>query len=228
LSAAALCACAPGAPAPRVDLQRVAAEVVATAAARPSPAAAPAVGKATTPETAVAPITPTSDEASPATATAMPAELATATAAPAVTATASSVAGATPTAPTTPTPRPAPSSPAAVAAAAAAGPHGGVLGPGGTFARFGFDYPGDRSVYTVNVHVDPDDAGVLKNAGFLVYGPGGEEIVRGGAQPGRRPNLSADVIHTRPGRYLVLVHNYDPAKAITYQVELLPGPPPGR
>src|SRR5688500_9675520 len=187
LSVVVVGACVPSAgPAPRVDLRRVAAEVVATAAARPS--AVPAVGAEAVPapESTVAPA-----EALPTPSIAPTSTVAAATAAPTSTAVA-------PTATAIPPPSPAPTEPPAAPATGAAptpSPNAGELAPGGTFARFGFDYPGDRSVFTVNLHVEPDDAGVLKNAGFVIYGPGGEEIVRGGAQPGRRPNVSADVIH---------------------------------
>jgi hypothetical protein len=119
----------------------------------------------------------------------------------------------------TPPPAPAPARPPPPAGS------GGTLGPGGTFAKTEFAYPGDRSVYTVNVHVEPDDAGLLRNAGFIVYGPNGDEVIRGGAQPGRRPNVSANVITTRPGRYVVQVQNYDPARSITYRLEIVAGPP---
>jgi len=61
-----------------------------------------------------------------------------------------------------------------------------------------------------------------------VYGPGGELFVRGGAQPARQPNMSADVIHTQRGRYTVQVQNYDPVKTISFRIELVPGRPPGR
>jgi hypothetical protein len=123
--------------------------------------------------------------------------------------------------PSTPAPRP-PAPPAPPAAPAA-----GTLPPRGSFAKSEFAYPGDRSVYTVNLQIEPDDAGLLKNAGFIVYGPGGEEVVRGGAQPGMRPNVSANVITTRAGRYVVQVHNYDPGRAITYRLEVVAGRPTG-
>jgi hypothetical protein len=103
-------------------------------------------------------------------------------------------------------------------------PSSGTLGPGGTFAKSEFIYPGDGSVYTVNLHVEPDDAGLLQRAGFIVYGPNGEEVVRGGAQPGRRPNVSANVINTRPGGYVVQVQNYDPSRSIAYRLEIIAGP----
>src|SRR5262245_48771208 len=105
-----------------------------------------------------------------------------------------------------PTSTPAPARPAVPA------PVAGALRPGGSFAKVEFIYPGDRSVYTVNLQISPDDAGLLKNAGFIVYGPNGEEVVRGGAQPGKRPNVSANVISTRPGRYIVQIQNYDPSR----------------
>jgi hypothetical protein len=106
-------------------------------------------------------------------------------------------------------------------------PAAGTLQPRGSFAKSDFVYPGDKSVYTVNLQIEPDDAAVLKNAGFIVYGPGGEEVVRGGAQPGMRPNVSANVITTKPGRYVVQVQNYDPGRAINYRLEVVAGRPLG-
>jgi hypothetical protein len=130
---------------------------------------------------------------------------------------------ATPTRAPSPTPRPRPTD--RPTEHPPANRFAGTLGPGGQFAKYDFDYPGDGSVYTVNLYVEPDDAGVLKNAGFVVYGPNGQEVVRGGAQPGKWPNVSANVINTRAGRYTVQVQNYDPAKTITFRVELVTGPP---
>jgi hypothetical protein len=130
-----------------------------------------------------------------------------------------------PTAPPRPTRQSPTSTPPRQAPAA---PPPGTLAPGGTFARSEFVYPGDRSVYTVNLYVEPDDPAVLKSAGFIVYGPNGEEIVRGGAQPGKRPNVSANVITTRPGRYTVLIQNYHPSRAIRYRLQIITGPPPPR
>jgi hypothetical protein len=128
-----------------------------------------------------------------------------------------------PTQAAAPASTPAPRPPAAQAAPAA--PAAGTLPPRGSFAKSEFVYPGDRSVYTVNLQIEPDDAGLLKNAGFIVYGPGGEEVVRGGAQPGMRPNVSANVITTRAGRYVVQVQNYDPGRAINYRLEVVAGRP---
>jgi hypothetical protein len=222
LLALLLAGCAPpSAPAPRVDLARVAAEVVATHAAQPSPAGAltaPLPTPTTGPPAPAEPVTPPSAAPTPSPAPTPPQAAPTPTNPP------------PPRPPPTPEPAaaaPPPSAAPAVAAPPAPAPLAGRLGPGGTFARFGFDYPGDRSVFTVNLHVEPDDPTLLANAGFVVYGPGGEEIVRGGAQPGLRPNVSADVIHTRRGPYLVQVHNYHPSRPISYRVELRAAPPPG-
>src|SRR5262245_35081196 len=75
----------------------------------------------------------------------------------------------TPTPPPTPAPRPTPAAPPASAAAprppaSPAAPAAGTLPPRGSFAKSEFAYPGDRSVYTVNLQIEPDDAGLLKNA----------------------------------------------------------------
>ncbi|HEY3110372.1 MAG TPA: alkaline phosphatase family protein, partial [Chloroflexota bacterium] len=42
---------------------------------------------------------------------------------------------------------------------------------GGRFAYVTFQYPGDRSVYTIDLMVSPDNGAVLERAGFKVYGP---------------------------------------------------------
>ena len=116
--------------------------------------------------------------------------------------------------------------PAAVAAGAAA--LGGHLGAGaeGHFAKFAFSYPGDESVYTLNLQASPDDGALLAAAGFEVYGPDGSLVVRGGAEPGLTPNVSANVISKVPGTYLVQVYNYHPAIPLDYQLSLVTGPPP--
>ena len=116
--------------------------------------------------------------------------------------------------------------PAAVGAGAAA--LGGHLGAGaeGHFAKFAFSYPGDESVYTLNLRASPDDGALLAAAGFEVYGPDGALVVRGGAEPGLTPNVSANVISKVPGTYLVQVYNYHPAIPLDYQLSLVTGPPP--
>lgn len=130
---------------------------------------------------------------------------------------------------------PAASAPAASAPAAEApgpastatdsGARTGRLAAGGSFAEFGFTYPGDSSVYTLNMRVTPDDSAILRNVGFEVYSPKGELVVRGGAQPGLFNNVSANVISMVPGNYSVKLYNYDPTAAIDYSIALLAARP---
>src|SRR5689334_19416240 len=47
----------------------------------------------------------------------------------------------------------------------------GHLGPGGRVANYPIFYPGDKSVYTINLQISPDDSALLQNAGFKVFGP---------------------------------------------------------
>src|SRR5439155_26612556 len=63
--------------------------------------------------------------------------------------------------------------------AATLGAPGAVLrghlagGAGGHTAVHTFVYPGDESVYSINLQVVPDTPEVLAKAGFKVYGPAG-------------------------------------------------------
>ncbi|HEY3079989.1 MAG TPA: hypothetical protein VGM69_08785, partial [Chloroflexota bacterium] len=130
---------------------------------------------------------------------------------------------AAPQAAAAPAPVGAPSPVGAPAAVGAGAPAlGGHLGAGaaGHFARFAFSYPGDESVYTLNLQASPDDGALLAAAGFEVYGPDGALVVRGGAEPGMTPNVSANVISKVPGTYLVQVYNYHPAIPLDYQLSL--------
>lgn len=131
--------------------------------------------------------------------------------------------------PMQPAPAPAMAPAAAPAPAPAAQPppapagngNTGRLNPGGTFAEFAFDYPGDGSVFTLNMRVTPEDTVVLQNVGFEVYNPMGELVVKGGAQPGMFHNISANVISTMKGSYFVKLFNYDPQAAIDYSIALV-------
>jgi hypothetical protein len=75
------------------------------------------------------------------------------------------------------------------------------------------------------MHLTPDDPAVLKDAGFEIYAPDGSLQVRGGNQHGMFANVSANVISTMPGRYLVKVFNYHPTAAVDYEVTLVTSPP---
>ena len=135
--------------------------------------------------------------------------------------------------PQQPAPAPAQAAAPAAAPASAAAPApaastsdgtSGRLNPGGSFAEFAFDYPGDNSVFTLNMRATPEDTVVLRNVGFEVYDPNGQLVVKGGAQPGLFNNISANVISTMPGSYYVKVYNYDPQTAIDYSIVLVTAP----
>src|SRR5262245_23894173 len=96
----------------------------------------------------------------------------------------------------------------------------GRLTPGKT-AQYVFDYPGDGSVYTVEMQVTPDSA--IARAGFRVYMPDGRTQVIGGAQGGLTPNVSGNVISSLPGRYLLQTYNDNPGLPIDYWVRVLAG-----
>jgi hypothetical protein len=128
-------------------------------------------------------------------------------------------------APTEPAaPAPAPSQPEGGSQGVGAETLTGNLAPGGSFAEYEFNYPGDSEVFTLNMTVTPRDPEVLKLAGFEIYGPNGELVVKGGAQPGMTANVSANVISTVAGRYLVKVYNYHPTAAVDYSVQLATSP----
>jgi hypothetical protein len=123
-------------------------------------------------------------------------------------------------------PAPAPTTQTTAAPAADnANGNSGHLTPNGSSAGFEFSYPGDSSVFTLNMHVTPDDPMVLRNVGFEVYNPKGELVVKGGAQPGLFNNVSANVISTTPGTYFVKLFNWDPQTAIDYSIVLVTAPP---
>jgi L-fuconolactonase len=112
--------------------------------------------------------------------------------------------------------------------ASAAGTVKGQLRPGGQVATYTITYPGDKSVYTIGLQVFPDDATVLQNAGFKVFGPKADRTyVTGGAQPGLRPNVSGNLISTDPGSYTIQVYNYDPNTPIDYELSLASNRPEG-
>jgi hypothetical protein len=96
--------------------------------------------------------------------------------------------------------------------------NGGLEGStAGRFAYYKFTYKGDKSPVTINLQVEPDDALVLKNAGFKLYGPNpGKEYVVGGAQKGLVPNVAGNLIGEEVGEYVVQVYNYNPQTAVGF------------
>lgn len=127
-------------------------------------------------------------------------------------------------APTTPAPTPVPSTPGAPTGVGSEALTG-RLAPGGTSAQYEFNYPGDDSVYTLNMVLLPRDPAVVDLAGFEVYGPDGSLVVKGGAQHGMTANVSANVISKLAGRYLVKVVNYHPSATVDYSIVLATSKP---
>jgi hypothetical protein len=94
----------------------------------------------------------------------------------------------------------------------------GRLEPGGHFAYYKLAYPGGVTV-TVNLRAIPDDAAVLRNVGFRVYGPTpGKVYLTSGAQPGLTPNVSGDLVSPEPGVYLIQVYNFDPSTTLHFTI----------
>ncbi|HEY3108278.1 MAG TPA: amidohydrolase family protein [Chloroflexota bacterium] len=116
-----------------------------------------------------------------------------------------------------------------LASAAQAAVIKGRLAPGGNTATYSLAYPADMSVYTISLQVFPDDARVLQNTGFKVFGPqAGRVYVTGGAQPGLRPNVAANLISADPGPYTIQVYNYDPITPIDYELSVAGNRPEGQ
>jgi len=94
-------------------------------------------------------------------------------------------------------------------------------GDGSKYLYFKFDYPGGDLKYKINVQVSPDDANVLKNVGFRVYGPNATKVyATSGFQKGLRPNVVADLGSTEPGTYTVQLTNANPGVAVDYRIWL--------
>ena len=60
----------------------------------------------------------------------------------------------------------------------------GHLGPRGQVANYPIYYPGDQSVYTINLQISPDDPALLQNAGFKVFGTRRKVYLTGGPSTG--------------------------------------------
>jgi len=104
----------------------------------------------------------------------------------------------------------------------------GHLGPGGRVANYPIFYPGDKSVYTIDVTVSPGSVGIPDRAGFKLYGPQkGTVYLTGGAQVGLDPNVSGNLVGIDAGTYTVQIFNYSPDVAIDYELSLVAGPIPG-
>lgn len=94
---------------------------------------------------------------------------------------------------------------------------------GGSFALYEFNYPGNESIFSINVNIKPDDAGVIKPdvAGFKVYGPNaGKVYVNGGFQKDLIPNLQANIINNEAGLYVVQLYNYHPSVSLTFDISM--------
>lgn len=105
---------------------------------------------------------------------------------------------------------------------------GGLEGDAaGRFAWYRFT-KGPQPVITVDVEIHPDDPGVLRAAGFRVFGPNpNRDYGRGGVQRGHVPNVSGDVVDGEPGQYFVQVYNFNPGTHIGFALAVGPlGPQP--
>jgi hypothetical protein len=98
----------------------------------------------------------------------------------------------------------------------------------GDFDTYRIFYPGGSSVYTIEMLVEPRQAGLLQLAGFRVYNPTGGLHMTGGMTPGLEADVAGNLIHVDPGVYTVQVYNYNPRVDIDYHLRLRPKPPEGR
>jgi hypothetical protein len=102
-------------------------------------------------------------------------------------------------------------------------------GPRGQFAYYKFEYPGDESTYTVDLHIFPDRYDLLQHAGFNLYGPDPTKLYgKGGPQHTHRPNVSGDFSSVDPGIYTIQVYNYDPSIPIDFEISGTQGAAPSR
>lgn len=92
---------------------------------------------------------------------------------------------------------------------------------GSRYVYFKFDYPGGDLKYKINVQAVPDDANVLRNVNFRVYGPTAARVyARSGTQPGLSPNVTGDLPPSESGTYLVQLFNANPGTAVDYKIWL--------
>ncbi|HZQ99312.1 MAG TPA: hypothetical protein VFC93_10910 [Chloroflexota bacterium] len=97
---------------------------------------------------------------------------------------------------------------------------------GGSFAYYKLEYPGDRSTVTINVNVTPDDPALIKNAGFRVFGPAaGRTYATSGYQRGIDPNLSANLITSDSGTFVVQLYNYNQQAGLHFTLTTANLPP---
>jgi hypothetical protein len=98
-------------------------------------------------------------------------------------------------------------------------------------AYYKFEYPGDNSLVTINLQVDPDDEALLtdQKIGFVVYGPRSASspsftYATSGQQPKKSPNVSGDFRSQDRGSYLVQVYN-DAHAPISFSIWAVGLPP---
>jgi len=91
----------------------------------------------------------------------------------------------------------------------------------GQTATYPFFYPGDQTVWTIQMEVIPD--GAAGRAGFKVFNPTGSVQVVGGAQNQLQPNVQANVVSVTRGTYVVQVYNDNPGLTVDYWIRVLPG-----
>jgi hypothetical protein len=92
--------------------------------------------------------------------------------------------------------------------------------PSGRFHYYRLAHPGGGAGVRIDLDVAPADAVTVRASGFVVYGPAGREITRGG-YTGRSPTHTTTVHADEPAVYLVQVNNYGRG-AIDYRLQLTP------
>src|SRR5205823_1782411 len=85
------------------------------------------------------------------------------------------------------------------------------------------DYPGNMTVYSIEVEIRPDNGQTLSKAGFQIFNPTGSIPIKGGVQVSLVPNVSANIISSQRGRYVVQVFNYNTNIAIDYLIRVTAG-----
>jgi hypothetical protein len=98
----------------------------------------------------------------------------------------------------------------------------------GAFAYYSLDYPGDKSVVTIELRFAPNDPVTKRGFNFNVYGPYGFFIGRGISvgDAGGDGVLQVQWSDENPATWLIQVYNYIPDHTVAYGIMAKPLPPP--
>jgi hypothetical protein len=92
--------------------------------------------------------------------------------------------------------------------------------PTGRFHYYRVAHPGGKIGTRIDLDVAPSDSVTVRASGFVVYGPAGREVTRGGPT-GRTPTHSTTIYADAPAVYLIQVNNYGRG-TIVYRISQTP------